>query len=126
MTPVKQTLLTDRSIDPPIVGNCFQACVASLLDRPLSDVPHFAEANEWPLNFHRWLDEQGLTCVEFKDSNPDARAEFWGHHMIIGPSPRAGKHAVIGLNGEIVFDPHPSNEGLGDGEVSYAFICQKR
>ena len=79
MTPVKQTILTDKTVDPPVVGNCFQACVASLLDLPLDDVPHFCDCNSWPMNFHRWLEDRGLTSVQF--SQPDLDGKIGRAHV---------------------------------------------
>lgn len=38
------------------------------------------------------------------------------YHVVVGPSPRgAYNHAVVGLNGKIVHDPHPDGGGLLDG-----------
>lgn len=126
MKPIKQTVLTDRDANPPVIGNCFQACVASLLELPICEVPHFCDCNSWPMNFHRWLEARGLTSVQFSQQDLDGRSGFWGYHIIAGPSPRHGRHGVIGYNGEIVFDPHPSNEGLLPGDWAYTFIFEKR
>lgn len=127
MTPLKQTILADRNAEPRVVGNCFQACVASLLDLSMHEVPHFFDDFEhWPMNFHRWLDARGLTSVQFSEADLDARPSFWGHHIITGPSPRGGRHGVIGLNGSIAFDPHPSNDGLLLGDWAFTFIFPRR
>jgi hypothetical protein len=128
MKPIKQTLLSDHSVTPPIYGNCLQACMASLLDLPLEEVPHFIECDSYPMNFHRWLESKGLTSVSFKQPDIDGRSTFWGHHIICGPSPRFGLHAVIGLNGNPFFDPHPSNDMLkpdSEKEWTYLFVFPK-
>lgn len=48
MTPVSQTVCTFPG------GNCFQACVASVLDLPLYDVPHFMEGSDGWWTQERW------------------------------------------------------------------------
>lgn len=121
MTPIKQTILSDR--ENGIVGNCWQACVASLLDLSIDEVPHFCDSDNWPLNFYGWLKERGLACLEFKLLEGFYQMENWGYHLISGPSPRnSGLHGVVGYNGEIAFDPHPDNTGLLEGAWVYTFI----
>lgn len=41
MTPVEQTVYTNGK------GNCLTACVASILDISISDVPEFCSAKDW-------------------------------------------------------------------------------
>jgi hypothetical protein len=48
------------------------------------------------------------------------------YHQISGPSPRGQGiwHAVVGCNGQIVHDPHPSKAGLLDPEQwQYAILA---
>lgn len=58
---------------------------------------------------------------------PDFRPEFTealgGYHIIGGPSPRGGGilHAVVGLNGEVAFDPHPSKAGLAGDPSKWTY-----
>ena len=115
MTPVKQNITHDAVS----VGNCFQACVASILDLPLDEVPHFCndygQVDRFPLNYMKWLAARGLVYLEFSTDSTGAM-EFWGHHLICGPSPRGDfLHSVVGFNGEPVFDPHPSGDMLRPG-----------
>ena len=56
MIPVDQTILYDP--DPAsLMGNCFQACVASIFELPLDMVPHFCQEEDWYLLFTNWLEE---------------------------------------------------------------------
>ncbi len=132
MTPVKQSELHDAVT----VGNCFQACIASLRDLPLSAVPHFCndfarDQQRFPWNMHEWLGERGLVYIEFTvEEARTASSNWWGHHLICGQSPR-GKflHSVIGFNGDPIFDVHPSNQMLLPQEVRpwmYSFIFPRR
>jgi len=103
-------------------GDCMRACVASLLELPAEDVPHFMDGgpsqSEFVRRLHGFLVPRGLWVM--------THDHFWlahlleqshvpeVYHIISGPSPRFPDcfHAVIGRNGEVVFDPHPSRAGL--------------
>ncbi len=94
-------------------GNCFSACVASLLHLPIEDVPTFcAEGDKWFEVFQQWLRPLGLYAFMLK------HCEEWrpdGYYILGGKSPRGDFfHAVIARDGEIVHDPHPSRTGLVD------------
>lgn len=102
MKPVDQTVFGDPG------GDCFRACVASLLELDLDQVPHFA-ARDWPRSLELWLAERGL-CDVWICWTPDG----WvppGPHIRGGQCSR-GSHAVVAVGAEIVHDPHPSREGL--------------
>lgn len=96
MTPVYQT-----EFAPP-KGNCFQACIASLLDLPLEDVPHFIDMEKRLLDLQRmneWMLERGLWVTTFERGDGKPLPLFPpGLHMIItGPSPRGPfLHSLIG------------------------------
>lgn len=120
MTPVMQ----DRFRGDGRGGNCLAACIASLLDLPLSAVPQrtttdtASEANftDWE-RLALWLHARGLMLLEVDgkawstngllDSEYEAPLCIGG-----GPSPRGGKHAVVLRGDELVHDPHPDGGGL--------------
>jgi len=107
-------------------GNCWQACVASLLEFPLSKVPHFAElypTSWWPETQDFVATETGLRIECFM---PDARTDEGGFMIASGQSPRGDfLHAVVinGFTGEIVHDPHPSRAGVvGEFIDKFGFV----
>ncbi len=114
MKPVMQTKFGDN-------GNCWAACLASLLEFDITDVPDLfthAEDIEWKANTNAWLARYGFGCLEFSSLSPDdyKALNLATYHIIIGPSPRQeGSHAVIGRAGRIVHDPHPDGTGLLNG-----------
>ncbi len=127
MKPVEQTIMHDQ--EKGVIGNCFQACIASLLEIPLEEVPHFVEGNQdayfWRKELNVWLAPRGLSFVEIWCPNlanfrwyADEQLANVGYYVLSGPSPRQKnvEHAVIAKGGEIVFDPHPSKAGLADGD----------
>lgn len=99
-------------------GNCFSACVASLLELPTSDVPYFMgntekEGEEWFGRFEKWIKPHGFYPVIFEllDGNKWRPS---GLHILSGKSPRGDfPHSVIADGEEnIIHDPHPSRDGI--------------
>jgi len=97
-------------------GNCLQATLAAILDRPLEAVPHFAllgEAHWWDC-LQAWLNAEGYWI----DYHPTSYAAQGGTVLprcwLSGQSPRGFSHAGVGetATGEMLHDPHPSRAGL--------------
>lgn len=116
MTPIKQTIMHDPKNGK--YGNCLQACLASILDLTLDNVPHFADNDNknWLIDMNEWLFQRNLYYFEINPTKcifDNTFSIYQGYHFILGKSPR-GKflHQIIGKNGEKVFDPHPSNTML--------------
>jgi hypothetical protein len=119
MTPVDQTTFGHPG------GNCFSACVASILDLTIDDVPYFMDVEDWIAKFARWLDRYDLYPVTFK-VGPEWHPA--GLYILGGKSSR-GDHAVVARAREIVHDPHPSREGLihrEDATVLVAYEPKRR
>lgn len=120
MTPLIQTILDTGDASAP--GNCLQTAVASLLDLPLEEVPHFVlnEAMGGPAWFDGLLafaKESGLRVEPLWDKNP---AEPDEHYLAFGHTVRGTYHAVVHLNGQLAHDPHPSGAGLLAEGARYA------
>jgi len=119
MRPVDQTKFGQPE------GNCLAACVASILECRLEDVPDLWEGEQagknWLMLLNGWLRERhGLAYFCANPMKPDSGFSAWWfpkdcYYVVGGKSPReyvpAG-HACVGLNGRIVHDPHPSRAGL--------------
>lgn len=132
MNPVDQTDLTTTS------GNCFQACVASLLGVGLDELPHFVmmsgkvgdtdlESEDWFDHFDNWMRERGLFSIECSlKSGPVMSCVSADTFCILtGESPRGCMHAVVGKTTDsplayraflLVHDPHPSRAFFGNEE----------
>lgn len=118
-----------------VYGDCFRACVASIIELPTEAVPHiFFDGHEPPeapagvpglpgwhrLNSYLARLPVPLHALGFK--LPDAEAlEQWNislsehidaHYVLGGFSVRACHHAVVGRRGQVVHDPHPTRAGL--------------
>lgn len=103
---ITQTILHDP--DTGAIGNCMQAAIASLLDLPLDEVPHFAEHDDWDLRFSAWCAERGLIWFACDVS----QVHDWAPCLLVGQSPRGIDHVVVGRGLTAVWDPHPSRDGL--------------
>lgn len=130
MKPVNQTILHDP--ENGLVGNCFQAAVASVLELPLELIPHFVkdhpgEGSEWWIAFLEWLEPQGLYAVNYgttyEDGTPLLDGTIRGWHLMGGESPRDNHHSVVGWNGKMIFDPHPSRDGLSKVTEHVLFLA---
>ena len=121
MIPVKQEF--PHCPEKGINGDCFRATLASLLELPISEVPHFLHDDPpgdiWNTRISTFLGPKGLVFLEFQHWNLDNHLEqmFYTrpvYHTISDRSPRFPDdyHAVVGLNGEVYHDPHPDNTGL--------------
>jgi hypothetical protein len=109
MKPVDQTTFGPRD------GNCFSACIASILELPISEVPWFmgGQDDRWmERNLLPWLAPRGLYAICFGLRGPDD----WvppGYYIVGGESARGGcLHSVVALAGKTVHDPHPSRAGV--------------
>jgi hypothetical protein len=103
-------------------GDCLAACVASLLDLPLSDVTNFALSDDgalgWFLELRRFLARVGYGCwVWFGAAGHVGVGSEGTLAIALGPSPRGDfPHAVVVRMEEVglrvIHDPHPSRLGL--------------
>lgn len=116
MIPVYQTMTVGNDGR----GNCFNACVASILELPLRDVaqvlPDF-KGHYWG-EWEDWFAARGLEINHVDRSTPPkgfAIASGMGGRIYPEGHARAGQeimHAVVVFNGELVHDPFPGGKGI--------------
>ena len=113
---VTQTILYSPELNARgVYGNCLQAALASALGLELDAVPHFGAFTWWEPALRLWLRGRGLDWRM-------VRGIPAGRSVVVGPTIReTGDHAVVGHDGEIVWDPHPSRVGLTSVKHAYAF-----
>lgn len=94
-------------------GNCFAACIASVMEFDLSMVPNFCSQGEsdWVAACNRWLKQYGLSLltVVFKTGT---LLPSGAYYLMAGPSARGILHSVVAMNGKMVHDPHPDGTGI--------------
>lgn len=125
MKKVKQTIVHNPETGD--IGNCWTACIASIIECDIDEIPHFMRDSEYPItDTIKWLDDKGYSYIEFADKGliEYAQMQYWGYHLICGPSPRFSNvyHSVVGYNGEPYFDPHPDETMLDSNTDNWIYI----
>jgi hypothetical protein len=111
---VDQTLFGDKN------GNCFPACVATVLGIPLDEIPNWCvevpgDDGAWYRAFAKWLNARGLAPVSFNfKSEADATNHLsWAWEIaplapwIAGGPTSRGQHSVVYVGRDFVHDPNP-------------------
>jgi hypothetical protein len=95
--------------------DCFEACIASIGEVTIADVPHTPgprsrrDAMRAAASIGRLL-----SVVE---NRPAVKPK--GYHVAVGKTPSGSWHACVALNGSIVHDPSRDNVGLRKIEYWY-------
>lgn len=134
MKPVDQIIHNP----PEQIGTCFRACIASVLEIDVDDIPHlekmmyYKKAGYWKGKFYKWAYDLGYGVCEWElnfihsfDDYPDAIAIPSDEILIAsGRSPRhdSANHSVVWKDGEILHDPHPSRDGLASDPFIFTYI----
>jgi hypothetical protein len=105
-------------------GECVRASYATILGVPIDLIPRLdpgaamEDGQDQGDREREWLASIGLGLVEIK-ARPDEALppEFLAcmpeiPHLMSGISPRGFGHRVVGIGGRLLFDPHPSRDGL--------------
>lgn len=114
MKPVFQTV---KHNPPHSIGNCYRACIASILEIGIDDIPPFetmtgfsdkcVSGDDWHKAYMAFFEKRGLfpSLHRIEDGRVPA-----GYSILSGRSPRIdGGHCVVSLDGEIVHDPAGKN-----------------
>ena len=113
MKPVQQTIFEKN------FGDCFRACVASIFEFSISEMPNFWEQTQdvsefWSLNNNWMMETRGFKILHFQLLPEDKHAVVDLLCIACAKTIRGNEdHAVIWKNG-LVHDPHPSGVGLAE------------
>jgi hypothetical protein len=140
MIAINQTIFGNGD-DGTTPGNCVQAALASLLELPLTAVPHIALFDEfWKVALALWLKVRGKQMQVYTD---DISAAWdWaqqgvsafaldlapsGQMMIATGQSFSGPwlHVVLWKSGELVHDTHPNRKGLDGSPTEFWHITDK-
>lgn len=120
MIPVDMEVYKDN------LGDCFRACVASIFEFPVGDMPNFWEQTQDAAIFWELVDKWTSSKMGYKTIplKVTQGLEFLIKDIICiacGSTPRSREqHAVVWKNG-CIHDPNPSRCGIGDPEVFVIF-----
>ena len=112
-------------------GDCDRACLASLLDMDIDEVPHFfdgieagdvAGGEEAMLRRKEWLREKGVELIRIVVAAGDygwrdfvgwvSRQNPGKEFLLVGCSANGVSHVVICRDSEIIHDPALDNSGI--------------
>jgi hypothetical protein len=128
MLKVTQTVMSSGGESPErAIGNCLSAVMASLLHLNIEDVPTF-DAPTFALQvkqLNAWLKKYGLAYVYSIRDHQLVKGSGC-HHELHGRTERFnGKvcHSTVAIDGEMVWDPHPSHSGLTTKDGEGYLVC---
>jgi len=109
--------------DNGVYGDCYRATLATLLGLDTEQVPHFLHDNcdvhTFNTRVNEYLAQFGLVYMSFNawdipQWKKDAGITIPIYHEIGDDSPRFSGtgHSVVGCDGEVFHDPHPTKLGL--------------
>lgn len=111
--------------DNGVFGDCMRTAIACVLDLEIEEVPHFNEGGPDGKEFCRRVGEfvasRGLSIFTVPYSGEGGLGpvlESIGHYnpsaiyLLSGEATRGANHVVVCRGGEILHDPHPSDDGL--------------
>lgn len=131
MKPITQTLRGGPNVEPHLRGDCFRACIASILELGHEDLPNPHDADHWFDAWQEALAPYGLRLIEWEVS---AEPELWfeGYWIASVPSLNLGTnddgspvlHCVVMRGSEFVHDPSMGKryESVDLAEVRWATI----
>lgn len=136
MKPVMQTRVGGN---PECPGNCFAACLASILEIDISEIPDELESIAqvkadgrwtgikeddwsrswavWWVTVSDWLFDRfglGMIDIQYKTGTGGLVRDDDIYCILGGKSPRGLPHAVVAKGALIIHDPHPEGGGLVD------------
>jgi hypothetical protein len=126
MIPVNQTTFGTTK-ESPEVGNCWSACIASLLEIPVEEVPTFAALDDWFEETRDWLFSRGWEILPIHPSALMALSggRFEGWLIATGKSPRGVHNHSILVSMDAFHDPHPSKDGLDGPIKEFALVYRE-
>jgi hypothetical protein len=106
-------------------GNCFEACLASILELPLDEVPCFKQP-DWLEQINRWLRWHfSLQLIMMPSDEGFGPGVMSPNTYVIasGPNHRGVMHSVVHRGITMVHDPNPNNGGLREVSDLLVFVA---
>lgn len=131
MIKVFQTRFGGKDAPTEKQGNCFRACVATILQMPLEEafdcIGVQDDRQEWLTEFNKWLEKYGLGCIWLESSkeNPAICTAFVGLHIAECMSTTlycGTRHVVVVRDGLLFHDPNPNATKQGEMQGIYIFV----
>lgn len=115
-------------------GNCFAACLATLLGLYIEEVPEFQwgpdgelDGDRWWQRTRAWLKDRGIALIQLDLEDRPGMLHMlpYGLPMMVGGQSHRGDflHSVIYMNGDLWHDPHPDGIGLKGDPVDVCILA---
>lgn len=128
MKPVFQQV-THHSPEQNRYGDCLRACIASLFEFDIENVPHFCDEYIYPEGFitvlREWLAQRDLTYATFpvpaeslEEFKASLRSTGMSAYHLMGGLSGTAQHVVVARFGEVVHDPWPKIDNPFYGHLS--------
>ena len=122
MKPVYQSIFDDT-----LKGDCFRACIASIFEFSIEEMPNFWEQTQdasefWKLNNQWLIENRQCKCLNIHLLPYDKHVVADILCIACAKSPRGNRdHAVVWQNG-LIHDPHPSGAGLAEDPDTFSIF----
>lgn len=121
MKPVFMTKFGGSEAPNEEQGNCMAACLASMFEIDIEDVPDFGGTitnGKWYVILSAWLAKRNLELSFYPAKGTVSPMQ--GYYMLAVKSttlknPDDG-HMVVAKNGQVVHDPNPNATSIGEHE----------
>ena len=131
MIPIEQQLFYNEETGER--GDCLKCCLASLLELPYEEVPHFvAMGDRWFIEEMNWLASRNWQIFQafftVDENDPTKLSGYTVGYWLAGVTSLRTRsdgshisHMVVMKDNEIAFDPHPDRAqghlGFETGEI---------
>ena len=110
------------------LGNCFQACIASILEIELDEAPNFMKdgVGKWNENWDEFMkiSDYYLLDIELPSNTKDLIYD--GIIIANGKSPRGDwNHSIVWQNDRMIHDPYPDGNGIVGKPLCFTLIIPK-
>ena len=127
MIPVMQTEFAKRGESGEIVkcGNCMAACVASILEKSIDEIPTLRKLDQGFCQSGALMEYlNSIGCTLGVLGGPDGFHPLYSdcYYIACGPAKRGFSHAVVYRYGRLAHDPHPDGTGIDEVTTCYV-IC---
>jgi hypothetical protein len=111
------------------VGDCFNACVASILEKNIEEVHDILPNTPgvWFLNWRKWFHARGMSfemCSKLSPPPGYSIVSIETERRYPDDHERAGariSHACVALDGKIIHDPFPHPSEIHDIQYYFEF-----
>lgn len=123
MKPVDQLVVGKLGL-----GDCFRACVASIFEFPIEEMPNYwdqtQDAHEFWMLVNEWTRKRlGVACITVSVAKEHAYIMDDVLCVAQGRQNRSDEeHAVVWKNG-LIHDPHPARAGLINEPDTFTFFA---